>query len=194
MGTSFTVAVFPQTVRGSNAIETGVIFTAATLGVLASSLAAERLAKGVRRNADRGRLQGDRRRNRAPAGRGRRVVASRRLRARTAVDRPRALGHADPSVNIVQSSFPEQRQDEISGALAQRLEPRLVLWHRGSRHDPGLRPRLGQHDLRTCDGRARRCRPHQVVAATRLPCGPKPPGTSTELTTTHPPPPPIQRG
>src|SRR5215207_3574343 len=45
MGTSFTVAVFLQTVRGYNAIETGVIFTAATLGVLASSLAAERLAK-----------------------------------------------------------------------------------------------------------------------------------------------------
>src|SRR5215212_6757579 len=36
MGTSFVVAVFLQTVRGYNAIETGVIFTAATLGVLAS--------------------------------------------------------------------------------------------------------------------------------------------------------------
>src|SRR5207247_7136743 len=45
MGTSFVVAVFLQTVRGYNAIETGVIFTAATLGVLTSSLAAERLAK-----------------------------------------------------------------------------------------------------------------------------------------------------
>jgi MFS family permease len=45
MGTSFTVAVFLQTVRGYNAIETGVIFTAATLGVLVSSLGAERFAK-----------------------------------------------------------------------------------------------------------------------------------------------------
>ena len=45
MGTSFVVAVFLQTVRGYNAIETGVIFTAATVGVLVSSLAAERLAK-----------------------------------------------------------------------------------------------------------------------------------------------------
>jgi MFS family permease len=45
MGISFVVAVFLQTVRGYDAIETGVIFTAATLGVLASSLAAERLAK-----------------------------------------------------------------------------------------------------------------------------------------------------
>ena len=45
MGVSFTVAVFLQEVRGYNAIETGVIFTAATVGVLVSSLAAERLAK-----------------------------------------------------------------------------------------------------------------------------------------------------
>jgi hypothetical protein len=37
--------VFLQTVRGYDAIETGVIFTAATLGVLGSSLAAERLAR-----------------------------------------------------------------------------------------------------------------------------------------------------
>src|SRR4051794_158499 len=45
MGVSFTVSVFLQTVRGYNAIETGVIFTAATLGVLVSSLGAERFAK-----------------------------------------------------------------------------------------------------------------------------------------------------
>jgi Na+/melibiose symporter-like transporter len=45
MGISFVVAVFLQTVRGYDAIETGVIFTAATGGILVSSLAAERLAK-----------------------------------------------------------------------------------------------------------------------------------------------------
>src|SRR4051794_26573363 len=45
MGVSFTVSVFLQEVRGYNAIETGVIFTAATLGVLVSSLGAERFAK-----------------------------------------------------------------------------------------------------------------------------------------------------
>src|SRR5204862_4829963 len=45
MGTSFTVAAFLQTERHYDAIKTGVIFTAATLGVLVSSLAAERLAK-----------------------------------------------------------------------------------------------------------------------------------------------------
>jgi hypothetical protein len=45
MGTSFVVAVYLQTVRGYNAIETGVIFTAATLGILVSSLGAERFAR-----------------------------------------------------------------------------------------------------------------------------------------------------
>jgi MFS family permease len=45
IGTSFVVSAFLQVVRGYNAIETGVIFTAATAGILASSLAAERLAK-----------------------------------------------------------------------------------------------------------------------------------------------------
>src|SRR5437764_3686806 len=45
MGVSFVVSVFLQTERHYSAIKTGVIFTAATLGILASSLAAERLAK-----------------------------------------------------------------------------------------------------------------------------------------------------
>ena len=45
IGTSFVVSAFLQVVRGYNAIETGVIFTAATAGILVSSLAAERLAK-----------------------------------------------------------------------------------------------------------------------------------------------------
>ncbi len=97
MGTSFTVAVFLQTVRGYNAIETGVIFTAATLGVLASSLGAERFAKRrpqktlimagfVTTLAGIGLLLGP----------GRGLFAGRRLRARPAADRPRARAHADP--------------------------------------------------------------------------------------------------
>ena len=45
LGTSFVVSVYLQEVRGYSAIKTGVVFTAATLGILASSLAAERLAK-----------------------------------------------------------------------------------------------------------------------------------------------------
>jgi len=45
MGTAFVVSAYLQVVRGYNAIETGVIFTAATGGILVSSLGAERLAK-----------------------------------------------------------------------------------------------------------------------------------------------------
>ena len=45
MGVSFVVSAYLQVVRGYNAIQTGVIFTAATVGILVSSLAAGRLAK-----------------------------------------------------------------------------------------------------------------------------------------------------
>jgi MFS family permease len=45
MGVSFTVSAFLQTERHYDAIKTGVIFTAATVGVLTSSLAAARLAQ-----------------------------------------------------------------------------------------------------------------------------------------------------
>ena len=45
LGTSFTVAAYLQVVRGYDAIQTGVIFTAATAGILISSLGAERFAK-----------------------------------------------------------------------------------------------------------------------------------------------------
>src|SRR4051812_7763504 len=45
MGVSFVVSVFLQEIRGYSAIKTGVIFTAATIGILVSSLAAEKLAR-----------------------------------------------------------------------------------------------------------------------------------------------------
>ncbi len=45
LGTSFTVAAYLQVVRHYDAIQTGVIFTAATVGILLSSLAARPLAK-----------------------------------------------------------------------------------------------------------------------------------------------------
>src|ERR1700761_4128628 len=44
-GVSFVVSAYLQVVRGYDAIQTGVIFTATTAGLLVSSLAAERLAK-----------------------------------------------------------------------------------------------------------------------------------------------------
>jgi MFS family permease len=116
MGTSFVVAVYLQTVRGYNAIETGVIFTAATAGILVSSLAAERLAK---RRAQRtlilagfvvtlvgiGLLIGL-------------VRASDNVLAFVPGLLLIGLGLGvmlTPSVNVVQSSFPEEKQAEISG-------------------------------------------------------------------------------
>jgi MFS family permease len=45
LGTSLVVSVYLQTVRHYNAIQTGVIFTAATVGILLSSLAAGPLAR-----------------------------------------------------------------------------------------------------------------------------------------------------
>ncbi|MBP2193053.1 MFS family permease [Nocardia goodfellowii] len=45
MGTSFVAAAYLQVARGYNAIETGVIFTAATAGMLATSLSAAWLAR-----------------------------------------------------------------------------------------------------------------------------------------------------
>jgi len=116
MGISFVVAVFLQTVRGYDAIQTGVIFTAATLGVLASSLAAERLATRRQQRtlvmagfvvtiAGIGVLL-------ALVGASSRVVAF----APGLLLIGLGLGvMLTPSVNVVQSSFPEEQQGEISG-------------------------------------------------------------------------------
>lgn len=116
MGTSFVVAVFLQTVRGYNAVETGVVFTAATVGVLVSSLAAERLAKWrpqrtlimagfVITIAGVGLLL-------ALVGASSRAVAF----APGLLLIGLGLGvMLTPSVNVVQSSFPEAQQGEISG-------------------------------------------------------------------------------
>jgi MFS family permease len=116
MGTSFGVSAYLQVVRGYNAIETGVIFTAATLGLLASSLAAERLAK---RRAQRTLIIAGFVLTIAGVGVLLLLVSG----------SPTAWAFAPgllliglglgamltPSVNIVQSSFPEGLQGEISG-------------------------------------------------------------------------------
>jgi MFS family permease len=116
MGTSFVVSVFLQEVRGYNAIKTGVIFTAATLGILASSLAAERLAKRFAQRtlivagfvvtiAGVALLLGL-------------VRASDSIAAFLPGLALIGLGLGamlTPSVNVVQSSFPEELQGEISG-------------------------------------------------------------------------------
>jgi MFS family permease len=116
MGVSFVVSVYLQEVRGYSAIKTGVIFTAATLGILASSLASARLAKKYAQRtlivvgflitlAGIGLLIG--------------------LVPPTDTDWAFVPGLAlvglglgtmlTPSVNVVQSSFPEAMQGEISG-------------------------------------------------------------------------------
>jgi MFS family permease len=116
MGTSFTVAAYLQVVRGYNAIETGVIFTAATLGVLVSSLGAERFAK---RRAQRSLII---------AGFITTIAGIGVLLA-LVKGNPSVYAFAPgllliglglglmltPSVNLVQSAFPEERQGEISG-------------------------------------------------------------------------------
>ncbi|WFB11460.1 MFS transporter [Streptomyces sp. LX-29] len=116
MGVSFTVAAYLQVVRGYNAIETGVIFTAATVGLLASSLAAEPLAK--------------RRQQRTLIMVGFAVtIAGIGVLLGMVSGSPHAWAFAPgllliglglgvmltPSVNVVQSSFGEERQGEISG-------------------------------------------------------------------------------
>ena len=96
-GSSFVVSAYLQVVRGYNAIQTGVIFTAATVGILVSSLAAERLAKRVRpAHADHGRLRHHDRRRRRPARPGERLAQRLGVRARAPAHRPRRRRDADP--------------------------------------------------------------------------------------------------
>jgi MFS family permease len=115
-GVSFVVSAYLQVVRGFDAIETGVIFSATTLGLMGSSLAAARLA---RRTSQRNLILG---------GFVLTIVG-------VVVLLTMARGQASPwsfvpgllligvglgtmltpSVNIVQSAFPDQQQGEISG-------------------------------------------------------------------------------
>ena len=116
IGTSFVVSAYLQVVRGYNAIETGVIFTAAKLGLLVSSLAAERLAK---RYAQRTLILAGF--VLAIAGVGvLLVIVSGSPTAWSFAPGLLLIGLGlgamlTPSVNVVQSSFPENLQGEISG-------------------------------------------------------------------------------
>jgi MFS family permease len=117
LGTSFTVSVFLQTERHYSAIKTGVIFTAATLGVLTSSLLAQRLAKRFFQKTLIG------------AGFVMTAAGISLLLALVKVASDSAWAFAPgllliglgvgvmltPSVNVVQSAFPEEKQGEISG-------------------------------------------------------------------------------
>ncbi|HEY5981260.1 MAG TPA: MFS transporter [Microlunatus sp.] len=116
MGVSFVVSAYLQVARGYNAIETGVIFTAATAGLLVSSLAAERLARRYPQ------------RNLIVAGFIATIAGVVALLLMvpgtpgTWAFAPGLLliglglgGMLTPSVNVVQSSFAEDLQGEISG-------------------------------------------------------------------------------
>ena len=116
LGTSFTVSAYLQVVRGYNAVETGVIFTAATGGILVSSLAAERLAKKYQQKTlIMAGFVG--------------TIAGIGLLLAMVAGSPSVWAFAPgllliglgvgvmltPSVNVVQSAFPETLQGEISG-------------------------------------------------------------------------------
>jgi MFS family permease len=116
MGVSFVVAAYLQVVRGYNAIETGVIFTAATVGILTSSLAAERLAKkwAQRTLIIAGFVL-------TIAGIGILLVMVNGNPSPWAFAPGLFLmgigvgGMLTPSVNVVQSAFSDEQQGEISG-------------------------------------------------------------------------------
>ncbi len=116
MGSSFVISVYLQVIRGFSAIQTGLTFTSATVGVLASSLAAERMAKRHAQST---------------------LIRAGFVITLAGIGLILGLGNATssvwlltpgllllglgigtmltPSVNVVQSSFPEERQGEISG-------------------------------------------------------------------------------
>lgn len=115
-GAFFVISVFLQTVRGYNAIETGLILTPATIGILVSSAIAGRLAR--------------RRPQRYLIRRGFAVtlvgilllllLANATSNIATFIPGLLLMGLGvgvmlTASVNVVQSSFPENEQGEISG-------------------------------------------------------------------------------
>jgi predicted MFS family arabinose efflux permease len=116
LGLSFVVSVFLQTVRGFSAIETGLVLTPATIGILASSMAAGRMAQ---------------RRSQATLIRAGFILtiagvvllllfARATSNVLTFVPGLLLVGLGvgimlTSSVNVVQSSFPEEDQGEISG-------------------------------------------------------------------------------
>ncbi len=117
MGTSFVVSVYLQTERHYSSIKTGVIFTAATVGVLISSLMAQRMA---RRRMQKRLIAGGFLLNIIGTG-----LLLALVKETSSSDWAFAPGlfligfglgtMLTPSVNIVQSAFPENEQGEISG-------------------------------------------------------------------------------
>jgi MFS family permease len=117
LGVSFVVSVFLQTERHYSAIKTGVIFTAATLGILASSLGAERFAK---RRQQRTLISAGFVLTAAGIGLLLGLVKLASSSAWAFAPGLLLIGLGiglmlTPSINLVQSAFPEKQQGEISG-------------------------------------------------------------------------------
>jgi MFS family permease len=116
LGTAFVVSAYLQVVRGYNAIQTGVIFTAATIGILLSSLGAERFAK---RRSQRTLIVAGFVMTLVGVG----VLLGLVIAAGSVWSFAPGLfligfgcgAMLTPSVNVVQSSFSERQQGEISG-------------------------------------------------------------------------------
>jgi MFS family permease len=116
MGTSFVVSVYLQEVHGFSPIRTGLVFTSATAGVLISSFG----ARGLARRYSQRTLIGA-----GFVG----AIAGLLLMLPFVNTSERTLAFVvglflfglgvgtmlTPSVNVVQSSFPEEQQGEISG-------------------------------------------------------------------------------
>ena len=176
MGTAFVVSAYLQVVRGYNAIQTGVIFTAATGGILLSSLAAERLAK---RHAQRTLII---------AGFVTTIAGVVVLLA-LVKGSPSAWAFAPgllliglgvgvmltPSVNVVQSAFTEDLQGEISGLSRCISNLGSSPGHGGRRDHPRVQPRkefVCRRDDRPGTHRAHRARrgnaPPRPTSAERI--------------------------
>ncbi len=161
IGTAFVVSAYLQVVRGYNAIQTGVIFTAATGGILVSSLAAERLAK---KYAQRTLIM---------AGFVTTIAGIAVLLA-LVKGSPSAWAFAPgllllglgvgvmltPSVNVVQSAFAEDQQGEISGLSRCISNLGSSPRHGDRRHHPRLQPR--QDLVRRRDDRPGTRRDHRA--------------------------------
>ena len=116
MGSTFVVSVYLQVVKGYSAIKTGVIFTAATAGILVSSLAQQRLAQ---RRSQRALIRGGFALTLIGIGL---LLGLYKITSNVWVFAPGLLTMGlgiglmlTPSVNVVQSAFPEEKQGEISG-------------------------------------------------------------------------------
>ena len=173
LGTSFVVSVYLQEVRGYSAIKTGVVFTAATLGILASSLAAERLAKRFPQKTlivagfvvtliGIVLLLGLVRALRQHLG----------VRARAVAHRPRRGRDAHPLRERRPVELPRGAARRDLGAVAEHLQPRLVVRYGDRRHHPRLGRRQRDQRVRLGDGNARRLRAHRA-------CGGPPPSCQT---------------